>query len=65
MNLSTIVISIGLLALLVLAVRYLVKNGSCATCNENGCCHAAPTECSGHCNCNQDHAITITPLIKP
>lgn len=41
MNLSTILIGTVIAALLALAVRYLVKNGMCAACEDRAACQAA------------------------
>lgn len=57
MNLSTILICIALIALFAMAIRFLVKNGSCAVCVEKRNCHSAkadaesgiPTGCGGNC----------------
>jgi hypothetical protein len=46
MSLATIIISIVLIALLALAVKHLIKNGTCSSCPKKSLCHAA---CSGSC----------------
>lgn len=50
MNLPTILISIFLIAIFVLAIRYLVKKGTCAGCGENGACHSDCSESCEHYN---------------
>lgn len=57
MNLPTILIGLVVLALLGLAIRYLVKNGMCAACEDKAACQAAkkagevslPPGCGGSC----------------
>lgn len=41
MNLPTIILGIFLLLLFALAIRYLVKNGTCSGCSEKSACHSA------------------------
>ncbi|MDQ7093751.1 hypothetical protein REC12_09120 [Desulfosporosinus sp. PR] len=41
MNLPTILLGLGVAVLLTLAIRYLVKNGTCAACEAKGACHSA------------------------
>jgi len=41
MNAATILISLIVAALLVLAVRYLIKNGMCVACEDKEACQAA------------------------
>jgi hypothetical protein len=41
MNLPTILIALAVAALLGMAVRYLVKNGMCAACEDKSACQAA------------------------
>jgi hypothetical protein len=41
MNLPTILIGLIIAVLFVLAVRYLVKNGTCAACEDKEACQAA------------------------
>jgi hypothetical protein len=48
MNLPTILITIVLIALFVLAIRYLAKKGACAGCSEKGSCHSGGDSCE-HC----------------
>ena len=58
MNLSTILIALSIAALLVFAIRYLVKNGMCAACEDRAACEAAKKAgvsdssscCSGKCS---------------
>jgi hypothetical protein len=45
MNLATIVISIFLVVLFGLAIRHLVKKGTCAGCSGSSPCHSG---CSGN-----------------
>jgi hypothetical protein len=47
MSLSTIIISIVLIALLALTIRYLIKNGTCSSCDKKNLCHGI---CSGGCH---------------
>lgn len=56
MNFATALIGLVIAALLVLAVRYLVRNGMCAGCDMSGSCSrakkasaAAAHGCSGSC----------------
>jgi hypothetical protein len=41
MNLPTILIGLVVAGLLVLAIRYLLKNGLCAACEDKAACQAA------------------------
>lgn len=41
MNLPTILVGLVVAALLGLAIRYLVRNGACAACEDKGACQAA------------------------
>ncbi|WP_434511051.1 hypothetical protein [Desulfitobacterium sp. AusDCA] len=41
MNLSTALIGLVVAAFLGLAIRYIVKNGTCAACEAKGACHSA------------------------
>ncbi|MGI6108492.1 MAG: FeoB-associated Cys-rich membrane protein [Eubacteriaceae bacterium] len=47
---ATILISLIIAALFVLAVRHIVKHGSCSECSKNS------DACSGHCGCCPYHA---------
>lgn len=48
MNLPTIVLSIFLVLLFALAIRHLLKKGTCSGCSEKSSCPAAGCEhCSG------------------
>lgn len=49
---ATIVISALLLAAMVFAVRYLVKNGTCAECAQKGDCAGVCSHCAG---CTGEH----------
>ncbi len=57
MNLSTILICIVLIVLFAMAIRFLVKNGTCAVCVEKKNCHSAKADaesdisvgCGGKC----------------
>jgi microcystin degradation protein MlrC len=63
MNLPTILIGLVVAALLGLAIRYLVKNGMCATCEDRAACQAASkgsgaslsVDCGGQCSGCQFH----------
>lgn len=58
MNLPTILIGLIVAALLGLAIRYLVKNGMCAACEDRAACQAAKkagspdstSGCGGKCS---------------
>lgn len=58
MNAATIIICAVLAALFALAIRYVIKNGTCVGCSEKGACHAGqnaggtglPSECGGKCS---------------
>jgi hypothetical protein len=50
MSLATILISIFLVILFVLAIRHLVKNGTCAGCSEKSSCHSSSSGNAGS-NC--------------
>lgn len=57
MNFATILIVLILAALVGLAVRYLVKNGPCAACENRAACRAAKKAegkpsagCEGNCS---------------
>lgn len=64
MNAATILIAAAIAALLLLAVRYLVKNGPCAACEMRGACRKNPQEdrkpsasaCGGNCRGCQYYA---------
>jgi hypothetical protein len=51
--LSTILISIFLAALVFLAVRHLIKHGTCASCGEKSSCHSDCCSC-----CNEEEKAT-------
>ena len=63
MNLPTILISLVIATLFVLAIRYLRRNGMCAACEDKGACQAAKkangaansSGCSGKCASCQHH----------
>jgi hypothetical protein len=44
---ATILICIGLAAAFGFAIRYLVRNGTCAGCADKDACHS---KCSGGCS---------------
>jgi hypothetical protein len=58
MNIPTILIGLVVAGLLALAIRYLVKNGMCAACEDKEACQAAkkaagysvPSGCSEKCS---------------
>ncbi|WP_407313168.1 hypothetical protein [Desulfosporosinus sp. SB140] len=55
MNLPTILLGVVLVMLFALAIRFLVKNGSCSVCVEKGNCHSSKASdvsagCGGHCS---------------
>jgi hypothetical protein len=58
MNIPTIVIGFIIAALLFFAIRYLVKNGMCAACEDKSACEAAKkaglpgpaSSCGGKCS---------------
>ncbi len=58
MNLPTILIGLAVATLLGLAIRYLVKNGMCAACEDKTACQAAKkaggpdlsSACGGKCS---------------
>ncbi len=61
--LPTIILSAVLLILLVCAVRYLWKNGTCAGCSQKGACHTTSQAqgCSGGCaHCRHCHTSSST-----
>ncbi|WP_343250953.1 hypothetical protein [Diplocloster hominis] len=57
MNLPTILISLAVLGLYALAIRYMYRNGSCAGCTSCGIqnrpgrsgCSGCCSQCSFHC----------------
>lgn len=67
MNLPTILIGLVLAALLGLAVRYLIKNGACAACEDKAACQAARKEassgglsgCGGKCSSCRYHEAEL------
>lgn len=47
MSPATVIIAALLVGLFALAIRYLIKNGSCAGCSEKDACHATKNASSG------------------
>ncbi|MCR5293085.1 MAG: hypothetical protein K6E28_09460 [Eubacterium sp.] len=52
MNAASIITLAVLLALLIPAIRYLIKNGTCGSCPDHGACSKCHTagSCSGNCD---------------
>lgn len=51
MNLATILISIFLVILFALAIRHLVKKGTCGGCSEKSSCHSnSPDNINSGCD---------------
>jgi hypothetical protein len=53
--LATILISIFLAVLVFLAVRHLIKHGTCASCGEKGSCHSDSSQTSDSFGCSCCH----------
>lgn len=49
MNLPTVLISLLLIFLYILAVRYVSKHGSCDGCSAKSSCSSTETDCAGSC----------------
>lgn len=49
MNPASAFVVAAIVVLLVLAVRYLVKNGPCAACSEGENCRGSSGGCGGSC----------------
>ena len=71
MNFATVLIVLVLAACLVLAVRYLAKNGMCAACEDRGACRAAQsasdsrqTGCGGKCSSCRYHELEKAAAAK-
>jgi hypothetical protein len=47
MNPASILVAAAIVALLVLAVRYVVKNGPCAACGDAENCRGSSGSCGG------------------
>ncbi len=56
MNAATVFVAAAILVLLVLAVRYLVKNGSCAACSDEKNCRGGSGSCGGCPYCGDYHS---------
>lgn len=54
MNLPTIFIGLMIAALFVLAIRYLVRNGMCAACEDKKACRAAKKANASCQHCEQE-----------
>lgn len=49
MNPASAIVAAAIAVMLVLAVRYLVKNGPCAACGDVENCRGSSGGCSGSC----------------
>lgn len=58
MNLPTIMISLLVIAMFLLAIRYLIKNGTCVGCSEKESGHCSCHSCNhtGRCQLGQEEA---------
>jgi hypothetical protein len=67
MNVSTILIGLVVAGLLMFAIRYLIKNGMCAVCENKSACQTAkkaassgtPSECGGKCSSCKYHEAEL------